>query len=189
MRPLLLRSLVVAVVSLVAAPAAATVVMALTLEEMTTMSTAVVHGVVRRTETTWDDGKRGIWTWAEIEVKETLKGASSSTVLVKQPGGVVYPVHQTVSGAGKFEEGEEVLLFLSPATDEPQAFVLLAMGAGKVRFESGVGPKVARRDLSGLSFARPGAKGVAGPLAEREHLGTAEALLKRIRAAVKGAAR
>lgn len=189
MRPLLLRFFAAAVVSLLAAPAAATVVMALSLEEMTSMSTTVVHGVVRRTETNWDDGKRGIWTWAEIDVKETLKGAPSATVLVKQPGGVVYPVHQTVSGAGKFEEGEEVLLFLSPATDEPRAFVLLAMGAGKVRFESTVGPKVARRDLSGLSFARPGAKGLAGPLAEREHLGAADALLKRIRVAVRGAAR
>lgn len=180
---------VAALAVLIAAPALATVVMALTMEEMTAMAPVVVHGSVRRTETSWDDGKRKIWTWAEIDVRETLKGAPLRTALVKQPGGVVGGIGQSVSGAATFEAGEEVVLFLEPAVDEKGAFVVLALSAGKVKFEGTVGPKVARRDLSGLSFATSGKRGVAGPVVEREHLGAAEAFLTRIRAAVKGGAR
>ncbi|MBE2249267.1 MAG: hypothetical protein IAE78_06935 [Myxococcus sp.] len=183
------RATVFVVVALALAPltALATVVMALSLEELTERAPVVVHGTVRRSVTGWAEGKRGIWTWTEIAVRESLKGAPRTTALVKQPGGVLDGVGQRVSGAGRFEEGEEVVLFLEPAVDEPNAFVLLAMAAGKVTLEGTVGPKVARRDLKGLSFAQRGGKGVAGPVAERETLGTAEAFLARVRAAAKGA--
>jgi hypothetical protein len=184
----LLRPLPVLVLAL-CAPAFATVVMALTLEEMTAMAPVVVHGTVRRSFTGWDDAHRSIWTWTEVEVHESIKGAPLRTALVKQPGGVVGGIGQSVSGAATFEGGEEVVLFLEPAVDERNAFVVLAMGAGKITLESTLGPKVARRNLAGLSFARRGGRGVTGPVAEREHLGAADALLKRLRTAAKGGAR
>lgn len=116
------------------------------------------------------------------------QGRLLRTVLVKQPGGVVGGTWaRSVSGAATFESGEEVVL--EPAVDEKGAFVVLAMSAGKVKFEGTVGPKVARRNLSGLSFATSGKRGVEGPIVDRENLGAAEAFLTRIRAAVKGGAR
>lgn len=184
----LLRSLT-ALVLLLCAPAFATVVMALSMEEMTAMAPVVIHGTVRRSFTGWDDAHRSIWTWTEVEVRESLKGAPLRIALVKQPGGVVDGIGQSVSGVATFEGGEEVVLFLEPAVDERNAWVVLAMGAGKVTLEATLGPKVARRNLAGLSFARRGGRGVAGPVAEREHLGAADAFLKRIRAAAKGGAR
>lgn len=176
---------------LLAAPltALATVVMALSMEELTTMAPVVVHGTVQRSVTNWTEDKRGIWTWTEVSVRETLKGPRAATVLVKQPGGVLEGIGQSVSGAARFQEGEEVVLFLEPAVDERSAYVVLAMSAGKVTLEQTTGPKVARRNLSGLSFARRGAPGAAAPVIERETLGTAEAFLARIRAAAKGGAK
>jgi hypothetical protein len=175
------------VVCLLAAPltAFATVVMALSMEELTAMAPIVVHGRVERSVANWTPDKRGIWTWTEVSVREALKGPKVETVLVKQPGGVLQGIGQRVSGTAHFEAGEEVVLFLEPAVDERNAYVVLAMAAGKVTLEGTLGPKVARRNVAGLSFAHRGGRGVFGPVAERETLGTAEAFLERIRHAAK----
>lgn len=183
------RRLALTSLLLAALPVGATVVMALTLEEMTARAQVIVRGVVRRTEVQWDEGHTKIWTWTEVEVRETVKGAPRALVVVKQPGGSIPPMGQRVSGAGQFEPGEDVVVFLEPAVDEKGAFVLLAMAAGKVRLETTAGATVARRDLSGLSFARSGQIGTQGPVVERETLGTAEDFLKRIRAAARRSAR
>ncbi len=185
-----LRSrLCLTLVAVTALPAFATVVMALTIEELTQRTPVIVHGSVQRTVTNWTVDHRGIWTWTEISVREALKGEVKATVLVKQPGGKMGALTQSVSGAATFEAGEEVLLFLEPAVDEPGAFVLMGLSAGKVKFESPMGSRLATRNLSGISFAHAGKKGLAGPVAEREILGTADAFLARVRAAVKGAQR
>lgn len=183
------RSILLSLALCLPLTALGTVVMALTIEEMTARAPVVIHGTARRNQVGWTEGKRGIWTWTEIEVHEALKGSQRRTVLVKQPGGAIGELHQAVSGAALFAEGEELVLFLEPAVDEKDAFVVLAMAAGKVTLEGTAGPKVARRDLSGLSFARPGGKGVAGPVVERETLGSAAAFLERVRAAAKGGGR
>lgn len=171
---------------LVSVPALATVVMALTMEELTQRTPLIVHGVVQRSVVNWTPDHHGIWTWTEVSVRETLKGASTKrTVLVKQPGGTIDGLTQGVSGAAQFEPGEEVVLFLEPAVDEAGAYVLMGLATGKVKLESPLGTKIATRNLSGISFARAGRKGVAGPILERENLGTAEAFLARIRAAAR----
>jgi hypothetical protein len=184
---LLRRSLLLGV--LLALPALATVVMSVTIEELVTRTPVIVHGTVHRSEANWDREHRSIWTWTEIVVREPLKGAAKTTVLVKQPGGVVGGLGQSVSGAARFEPGEEVVLFLEPAVDEPGAFVLMGLSFGKVTLESVPGAKVARRNLKGLALARPGRAGIVGPVSELETLGTADAFLARIRkvAAVGGA--
>lgn len=169
--------------------ALATVVLSLSMEEMTERAPLVVHATVHATEPGWDQERAKIWTWTELVVKETLKGRAFPSVLVKQPGGVVGEVGMQVSGAATFAPGEEVVLFLEPAPDEPGAWVPVAMSSSKVTLENRLGVKLARRDLSGLAFARPGKQGVDQPVDERETLGTADAFLARIRAAAKRSGR
>ena len=161
--------------------ALATVVLSLSMEEMTARAALVVHATVQVSQPGWDEPHAKIWTWTELSVKETLKGRELATVLVKQPGGVVGEVGMQVDGVATFTPGEEVVLFLEPAPDEPGSWVPVAMSSSKVTLEG----KLARRDLSGLAFARPGQKGVTQPVDEREKLGTADAFLARIRAAAK----
>ncbi len=184
-----LRLLSLSVALAVPGSALATVVLSMSMEEMTARVPLVVHGTVHRVDVQWDDGRAKIWTHTEVVVRETLKGSPRTTVLVKQPGGVVGAVGQQVSGAAQFTPGEEVVLFLEPAVDEPNAFVPMAMSASKVTLGLVRGVKVARRDLSGLAFARQGQRGVVQPVDETETLGTAEGFLARVRLAVKGGAR
>jgi hypothetical protein len=178
--PLLLSAILLAPLS-----ALATVVLSLSMEEMTARAPLVVHAVVNASEPAWDDAHGKIWTWTELVVKDTLKGRAVPTVLVKQPGGVVGDIGMQVDGVATFTPGEEVVLFLEPAPDEAGAWVPVAMSASKVTFEARPGAKLAKRDLSGLAFAKHGQKGVVTPVDDREVLGTADAFLARIRAAVK----
>jgi hypothetical protein len=179
-----LRSLLLAS-TLLASSALATVVLSMSMEEMTARAPLIVHGVVNGSSTAWDEPHAKIWTWTEVVLKDTLKGDSRATVLVKQPGGIVGPIGQSVAGAATFSPGEEVVLFLEPANDEAGAWVPVAMSSSKVTLEDRFGVKVARRDLAGLVFAQPGKKDLTQPVDERETLGTADAFLARIHAAVK----
>lgn len=174
-----------AALTLASSLALGTVVLSLSFEELTARAPLVVHATVRASTTDWDQERAKIWTWTELVVKDTLKGDRLSTVLVKQPGGLVGDVGQHVAGAATFAPGEEVVLFLEPAPDERGAWVPLSMSASKVTFEDRFGVRVARRDLSGLAFATPGKQFVAQPADEREVVSTAEAFLTRIRAATK----
>ncbi len=183
------RRLLLALALFAPLSALATVVLSLSMEELTTKSSLVVRGTVHRVDTQWDEAHRGIWTTSEVVVREVLKGTQRTTVLVKQPGGTVGTFSQRVSGVATFTPGEDVVLFLEPAVDVPDAFVPYSMSASKVSLVQKGGQTVALRDLSGLSFAVPGQKGVIRPVDEREVLGGADVFLQRLRAAVKGGAR
>lgn len=183
------RRLFVALALLAPLSVFASVVLAMSMEEMTTRSPLVVRGTVHRVDTQWAEGKTKIWTYSEVVVQETIKGAARTSVLVKQPGGVIGNIGEKVSGAAVFTPGEEVVLFLEPAVDEANAFVPFAMSAAKVSLVSKGGKRLAVRDLSGVAFATPGKRGVIRPVDELENLGFEDAFLARIRTAAKGGAR
>jgi len=167
----------------------ATVVIAMSMEEMTARSPLVVRGTVHRVDTQWAEGRTKIWTYSEVVVHETLKGTGRTSVLVKQPGGVMGTIAERVSGAAVFTPGEDVVLFLEPAVDEPNAFVPFAMSAAKVSLVNKGGKRLAVRDLSGVPLVSPGKRGVIWPVDELETLGFEDVFLARIRAAAKGGTR
>lgn len=182
----MLRRVLIAFLVLAPLSALATVVMALSMEELTVRAPLVVRGVVHRVDVQWTEGRSRIWTYAEVVVSETLKGAPRTSVLVKQPGGIIGDVGERVAGTAQFIAGEEVVLFLEPAPDEPGAFIPFSMAASKVSLVDRGGKRVAQRDVSGLSFAVPGRRGMLSLKAERDQLGLAETFLNRIRLAARG---
>jgi hypothetical protein len=183
------RRLVFALALFAPLAAFATVVLSMSMEEMTARAPLVVRGTVHRVDAQWDEAHAKIWTSTEVVVSEVLKGQTRTTVLVRQPGGTVGGFGQHVSGVAVFTPGEEVVLFLEPAVDDAGAFVPMAMSSSKVSLVQKNGQRVAQRDLSGLTFARLGDKKLIHPVDELEVLGTADAFLSRVRHAVKGGAR
>ncbi|MFZ5469292.1 MAG: hypothetical protein ACOZIN_07625 [Myxococcota bacterium] len=166
------------------ATASATVVIAQSIEEMAQATPLIVRGTVGQIQVRWDEEHRRIHTYAEVVVKEALKGKAPQSLLVRQPGGIVGEIGQMVSGTARFTEGEEVVLFLEPAPDEPSVFGVWSLAAGKVTFErTAVGEVRAVRDLSGLSFvgAAPGGERRIFTLGERHDLGTPDVFLRRVR--------
>ena len=175
---------------LLPAVAAATVVVQLTLEEMTRKAPVVVRGTVVQVQPRWSDVGGHIESWVELQVTDRVKGTVPATLVVRVPGGTIGELTMSVAGAPKFIPGQDTLLFLEPAVDAKGAFVLPAMAASKVDFEPSpkVGEVRAFRHLDGLAFALPAGKlGPAlRPVDGAEDLGTPRELLARLRRAVGG---
>lgn len=162
----------------------ATVVVSQSIEEMAQSAKVIVEGRVGQIQARWDEVGSHISTYAEIALLRPLKGEATKAFLVKQPGGVVDGVGQYVSGAARFSPGENVLLFLEPASDEPGVFIVYALAAGKFTFRpNALGELRAVRDLTGLSFYVLGASGDSQirSLDKSGDEGTAEAFRERIR--------
>jgi hypothetical protein len=169
-------------------PALASVVVAQTIEEMTRAAPLVVRARVGQVQVSWDEGQKKIWTRAELQILETVKGAPASTVLVRQPGGELATIAQRVDGAAQFKTGEEGIFFLETVPDEPNVFTVYALGAGKVLFEtSKTGEVRAVRNLDGLAFYALPSKQVVKPVSDREDLGTPQTLITRLKKAAGGA--
>src|SRR5205814_2262958 len=92
-------------------------------------------GAARAQGPAGSDDARRISTFTVVEVTEASKGAPGKRLTVRQPGGEVGGIGQSVAGAARFAPGEEVVLFLERARDDATVFQVLSMSAGKVRLE------------------------------------------------------
>ncbi|MFZ5443114.1 MAG: hypothetical protein ACOZQL_24110 [Myxococcota bacterium] len=178
-------AVVVALSSLVAT---ATVIAYETLDEMARRVPLIVRGKVVRSAAGWDERERRIFTYTELIVSDTIKGKAGDVVLVKQPGGVLGEVGQSVAGAAQFTDGEDCVLLLWPAGDERGAFLVYGMSAGKISLTELHGKPAAMRSTDGIAFAVPAGRRVQ-PVSSPEYLGTPESLVNQLRAAVKGGAK
>ncbi|MGA9525687.1 MAG: hypothetical protein WBV82_29785 [Myxococcaceae bacterium] len=167
--------------------ARATVVEGMTFEQLTSRVPLIVRGTVGSQEARWDEKRLKIATYTEIVISEVLKGDAPPSIIVRQPGGEVGPVGQAVSGAARFEPGEEVLLFLEPVGKEGREFVTCGLAAGKVRIApDALGRVKASRNLRGIAFYDPEQREpVVREVKPVEDLGDASLFLRRIRLAVK----
>jgi hypothetical protein len=135
---------------LAAADASATVVPRMTLEQLVDASEAVVHGSVTRKWSTWDSGRRHIWTHYEIRVSERLKGEAASSLIVSEPGGEADGIAMQVAGTPEYQVGEEVVLFAARMATG----VLRTCGWGQGKF------RVVRASERGRATIVPGAQRV-----------------------------
>jgi hypothetical protein len=92
-------------------PSWATLVPAMTLEDLASQSQSVVHGKVARTWSAWDSSQQVIWTHYEVEVSDSLKGPAQSKLVLSEPGGTVGETSMLIAGTPVYEVGEEIVLF------------------------------------------------------------------------------
>jgi len=123
----------------------------LSLEEMVERSERIVRGRCLRTWAAWDADRQFIWTHAEIQVADWLKGGREATLVVSEPGGVVGGLSMTIDGAPQYQPGEEVVAFLYRT---PIGFWRLrGLGQGKFRIQAdAAGRRLARPDLAGVAL-------------------------------------
>jgi hypothetical protein len=114
--PAALAPLVVLAAALLAPrPATATVVVAKTLDELTSEAEVIVHARVERVESRFDTGVRTIHTYTTLRVMETLKGPEDgpARITVRQLGGTAEGLTQLLPGDAKFTVNTEVIVFLN----------------------------------------------------------------------------
>lgn len=134
MKRMLVRSiLLVAGLGMVALPALATQVILESPQQLARDSALIVDGKVSGVRSYWNPDHSRILTETTVAVGATHKGAGAATVRVVQPGGVVGNVRQTAHGALAWKRGEEVLLFLEPAT--AGAYQVAGFSQGKYMIE------------------------------------------------------
>ncbi len=148
---------------LVATPATATIVQALGVEQMAREADVVVHGRVTERTAAWNEGKSRIYTVTKVEILDPLKGphTAGAVIQIRQLGGTVDGIGQTVVGNATLKVGEEVLLFLDHDPAKGLHYVV-GMAQGKFAVDRrGETPTIVR-DLGGLALADLGKDGLNG---------------------------
>lgn len=131
---------------LIAAPAHATIVRRLGLDEMGRGAALVVEGRVRATAVVEAGGR--VYTDATLDVATCMKGTCPATLTVRQLGGELAGRGVAVEGAARLAEGGDVVLYLRPRRDGAFAVVGMAQGAFAVEKAGTLA-----RDLRALGFA------------------------------------
>jgi hypothetical protein len=83
------------------------------LKELTNSADVIITGKVINQTSSWNEDQTRIYTRATIQVDEYIKGASTgNTVTIKYLGGEVGEVGELYSHMPRFEDNEEVMVFL-----------------------------------------------------------------------------
>jgi len=128
MRVLVLAAVLVGALGSVV-PARATSMVSMSMEQLTQASSDIVQGHVVSQVSQWNATHTQIITITTFAVSQSLKGSASSSVQVRQLGGTVGPVTQTIMGDVSFRAQGEYILFLEPAGGETFHVVGLSQGA------------------------------------------------------------
>jgi len=166
------------ILPLICVTAQGALVPALSLEELIDQSEIIVHGRVSRSWAAWDSGHKYIWTHHLISVIDPIRGNPGASLVVSEPGGALDGVGMTVSGAVRYEAGEEAILFLYRT---PIGYMRV-VGYGQGKYTVTADRRV-RANLKGLELVRHGAPGGAS-LSTLEGLSVADFKI-RIREAVR----
>ena len=82
-------------------------------ESMSKNADIIITGKVVEQNSNWNESKTRIYTQATIQVDEYLKGGNTgNSIVVSYPGGEVGDVGELYSHMPRFEDNEEVLVFL-----------------------------------------------------------------------------
>ena len=163
--------------------ASATLMIPLSIPELTRQAEVVVAGtVVSKTCIPGNAGR--VVTEIELDVTEVWKGSvSSSRIRIVQGGGTLGTRRTVASGEASYEVGEEVVAFLV-RNDRGEGVTLgLAQGKFAVEQETGTGEKLASNVFHGRKNA-PEGSGIARADSGRDKL-----TLGKLKQQVKEAAR
>ena len=143
-----------------AAPAGATVMVELTVEDMAADCDAIVIGRVERSgvQLLGEPNVQGLHPWmlTNLTVEQWLKGPGGASVTIHERGGVWQGGGQWIAGTPTYRRGDRVLVFLR--LDVYGRWRTYGMAQGKWLVHAGVPgtPTTATRDLSDLSLVHWG---------------------------------
>ena len=115
------------------ATAGATMVKPMTVEELTSASSAIVEGQAVDSWTSWNAQHTRIYTYTRVKVARALKGNAAETVVVKEVGGSADGYTQHVAGLQPMSTGERALRFLRPSVADDGTMVSFGLMQGHFR--------------------------------------------------------
>jgi hypothetical protein len=127
-------------------------------DELVRRARIIVHADVTSVRAEWDDAHKRIFTLVDLAPRETLKGDVAPIVTMKLIGGQRDGLTMIVHGMPQFHEGEEVVVFLTPAHETSGVTLPVGLGQGKWTVtKNPQGERIATRSLAGAHIVpRPG---------------------------------
>jgi hypothetical protein len=125
--------LVVLAALFMAAPASATTLVRMSLDQLAEASTEIVRAHVVSQQTAWNPQHTRIYTYTTLALDQTYKGDPPSFPVVQQPGGTVGKMRVFVAGTVQFHTQTGYLLFLERSSADPSKFLLVGMVQGAYR--------------------------------------------------------
>ena len=113
---------------ILSAPAFATTVARLNLEQLVQRADLIVQGQVQSVYSQWDDERHLVFTYISIRVDDPLKGERRQSVLIRQLGGTAGTIQMSVAGVPQFRSGEMAIVFLKRQDDG--TFQVVGMNQG-----------------------------------------------------------
>ena len=113
-----------------ATQAAATTLLRMSLSQMAQAADTIVRGRCIGTSTRWEAGS--IWTFADVDLVETLKGSPPARIIVRLPGGRVGNLATHVDASPSLQPGDEKILFLEKTRANDYAVTAGAEGAFRI---------------------------------------------------------
>ncbi len=104
----------------------------------------VVYARVLGNHGVWDPATQTIWTVTDLRVLDGPKGHVGSILRVTEPGGVIGDIGHLFPGVPKFEENQELVLFLYSAAGNRVRVLGLYQGVYYVSTDAVTKEKVAR---------------------------------------------
>ena len=118
------------------------------LNELSKGADVILTGKVTQQVSNWNENNTRIYTQATIQVAEYIKGNSAgNTVTVKYPGGEVGEIGEMYSHMPRFEDNEDVLVFLKK--DDNNDYRVFSGTEGKINLidDPQTGEKVTSSNL------------------------------------------
>lgn len=114
-------------------PAEGATLVAMSLEQLAQVSSAVVRGRVIKQESNWNASRTQMLTFTTVAVLETMKGNPPRELVIEQPGGQMGDPHLYVSGTVAFRPLTDYVLFLEPSKAEASHYQVVGMAQGAYR--------------------------------------------------------
>jgi hypothetical protein len=154
--------------SMVAAPARASLVLALDLPTMVSRADHVAVVDVASVKSDWDANHEQILSTIDLVVVESWKGGAptGSHLTVVQLGGTVGDLTQTIHGMTRFVPGERAVVFLTGRADHASV-VGMAQGKRQVRRDAASGRYLVNApERAGATFIRTTPASATAPVFE-----------------------
>lgn len=132
--------------------AGATTLVKMNFGDLARQADSVVVGTVTAIESEWGPDLDFIHTNVTLQVERSFYGKTASTIVLRNPGGIVGGVGQLAHGAAEFQVGERVIVFLTRWEDGTPKVLGYAQGKSRIEHDGQGRQRLIGGSANGLSF-------------------------------------
>lgn len=139
-----------------AAAAGSTTIERMSIQRLAQAAPVIVRARCTGTSVVYAGGE--IWTLTSLDVEEVWRGVAPAQITVRLLGGRWGDITSHVSGVPQFQPGEDVVLFLAPASRGEFSVVSWEQGTFRIRRGGSGGKSYVTQDTASFATFDPGTR-------------------------------